>query len=125
MQVPRTGQIVWKLGEDPEERPQTIEFHRFVIGRLIPRERFQAVIPDGTEVRDYTKNKNSPREYISGGADAEKSHLAVIAAQSQAMQANPAVAIVNASIPAEPNWSLWLVGGAIVLAIVSLYARRL
>lgn len=125
MQVPRKGQVVCKLGEEPEERPQTIEFHRFIVGRLIPNVRFQAVIPVGTEVRDYTQNKIIPKEYISGGADAEKNHLATIAAQSQAMQTNPSVAIVNASIPAGPNWSLWLIVGVIVLATGSLYARRL
>lgn len=124
MRVPRTGQVVWKMGDDPEERPQTIEFHRFIVGRPVSRERFEAVIPDGTEVRDYTKNKNSPREYISGGADAKRNHLARIAAQTQAMQENPPVAIINASIPAGPNWSLWLIVGAIILAVGSRYARR-
>lgn len=125
MQVPRKGQIAWRIGEGPEERPQTLELHRFIVGRPISSERFEAVIPDGIEVRDYTKNKNNPREHISGGADTEKSHLAAIAAQSQAMQKNSSVAIVDSSIPARPNWPIWIILGSVVLATGSLYARRL
>ena len=123
--VPKVGQIVFRVDNGPEYPPLIIEFHHFTLGRSVSKERFLASIPDGYRVRDETSSSTHPKEYISGGPDAEQQYLAEIAAQTRAMQASQPAAIVNASIPEGSNWSLWLIVGAFVLAVGSLFARRL
>ena len=125
VRVPKAGQIVFRVDNGLEDPPQFIEFHNFTLGRPVSKDRFLASIPDGYRVRDETSSSMHPKEYISGGPDAEQQYLAEIAAQTRTMQASQPITNVNASIPEGPRWSLWLIVVAAVLAIGSLYARRL
>ena len=125
MTMPKTGEFSFRTEGDGEVPPRIIQFQQITLGRPFSNDRFRADIPDGYRVTNEMSQSSLRKEYISGGPEAEKKYLAEITAQVSAMQSSQPVKVFNASIPEGTGWSIWLIVGSAVLAIGSLYARRL
>ena len=102
-----------------------VAIHVNSLGVLVSLDRFRVSIPDGFRVADASVRSKPQKEYISGGSQAEKEHLASLANQARMLSTKSQSKVFDASVPKGTRWSLWVSVIAFTLAICSLYVRRL
>lgn len=125
IRIPSRGELLTRVQGGDELGNVPVELYNIKIGVQHPPESFRVAIPPGFRVTDETSGKAINPEYISGGVAAQKQRLAEIAESANSINRNVAVQKVDASIPKGSNWAIWSTVGAITLAGLSLYVRRL
>ena len=123
IRVPKVTHFVEYSDGNVKGSPTVFDVQKFQLGFRDSAGRFQVAIPPGFRIVDETSAKT--KVFVSGGPQAEKIALAEIAANANRKNQNINSVTVNASQPEGTSWSLWLYLGSAVLALGSLYVRRM